>query len=203
MITNKLTNKQISLVLASQSIGRKLILRQMGIDFTIDPAHINEEAYKINSPRKLVKILATEKAKFIAGKHSRCLILGADTIVVRAGKIIGKPQNEQHAKSMLAELSGVTHEVYTGLALIDTTSGKNSIRSTRSSVTFNKLSQQQIEDYLASNEWIGKAGGYSSQESGGKTLIKKITGDTTNVVGLPKKLFLNMLRDLKLEIKEK
>jgi septum formation protein len=148
----------------------------------------------------LVETLALDKAKLIAKKHPNSLILAADTIVVKNEKIIGKPKDQEHARKMLIELSGKTHFVFTGLALIDARTGRTLVKSVKSAVTFNKLSEEQIQNYLKTKEWLGKAGSYSSQEQGGKILIKQIEGDPTNVVGLPKTTFLEMLDDLNLEI---
>ena len=201
MIVRKKNQKQIFLVLASQSKGRKQILENLGINFKIDPANIDEDNHDIKNPEELVKFLSLEKAKLIAAKYHDSLIIAADTIVLKDGEIIGKPKDESHAKEMLNKLNGTTHEVYTGLALYDTTTQKHAVDLDCSLVEFYKLNDEKIESYLKSREWIGKAGSYSSQEQGGQMLIKKISGDPSNVVGLPINLFKKMLNELDLEIK--
>jgi len=203
MIIRKNSKKIVPLVLASKSNGRKQILKEIGVDFIIDPANIDEESYKISNPLQLVKTLSLAKAKLIALKHVNSLILAADTIVVKDGEIIGKPKDKTHAQEMLTKLVGATHEVVTGLSLLDTETTTSIVKYARSIVEFHKLTTVEIDTYAASNEWIGKAGGYSSQEQGGKILIKKIDGEASNVVGLPKNVFFNMLNELNLQIVDK
>ena len=172
-----------NLLLASSSPRRRDLLGGAGIPFTVDAADIDESWREGETPKAHCLRLAQGKALTVAEKSPGALVLGADTIVVLDGEILGKPKDAAHARWMLEKLSGRTHQVLTGVALA--TAGKlcDSFVST-SSVVFQLLSPAQIEWYLASDEPWDKAGAYAAQGKGA-ALIEKIDGDFYTVVGLP------------------
>lgn len=170
------------IILASKSPRRKEILELLGIEFKIIPAK-NEEEIPTNMPVKYgVTQVAYLKAREVFYLYPDCTVLGADTVVVIDGEILGKPKDKQEAFSMLKKLSGKTHEVITGVALIK--KGKITMFSESAKVTFMKLTDQEINDYIESGEPFDKAGSYAVQGKSAK-FIKKIDGDYYSVVGLP------------------
>jgi septum formation protein len=122
-------------------------------------------------------------------------VLGADTEVFLDGRVFGKPAGEDEARRFLEELSGRTHEVFTGLAVIDADAEQTGVE--RSAVTFHALGREAIDGYLATGEWRGRAGGYAVQGHG-EALVASIAGDYWNVVGLPVALLLRMRPDLRM-----
>ncbi len=173
----------MSLILASQSPRRKELLTQMGLSFEIIPAKGEESADPTLPPAEYVKQLALQKAAEVA---RRCcpedLIIGADTIVVLDGKILGKPRNAAHAFQMLSSLSTRRHTVYTGLALIR--GEEQMLGAEATQVRFCNLTEQEILDYISTGEPMDKAGAYGIQGKGA-LLVDSIQGDFYNVVGLP------------------
>ena len=172
-------------VLASRSPRRHRILRQMGISFTAIPADIDESDARASSSRALVKELALRKAEAIAAGRPSALVLGADTIVVANGIIMGKPNSSRDAMLMLQTLSGKEHTVCTGIALVhnDTRRSVVAVESTR--VLFAELTQQEICGYVSTGIPMDKAGSYGIQDDYGCAFVKRIRGDYFNVVGLP------------------
>lgn len=182
----------MEIILASASPRRKELLQQLGVDFLVFPAQGEEEATG-SDPKTIVMELARKKAgeiyeKIIEaradGKDS--IVIGADTIVVNEGKILGKPKDKEDACAMLTGLSGRTHEVYTGVSLWIRENGKK-VQYTfyeRTVVTMFPLSEQEIRAYADSGEPHDKAGSYAIQGRGA-AFIEKIDGDYNNVVGLP------------------
>lgn len=193
------TNKSISqllsgkrVILASQSPGRAQLLRKVNIPFSIEISNVDEEGYKRSipdEPEKLALILAIEKAKAVATSKREGIIIAADTLIqiVDNGQctIIGKAEDERHAKEILTILSGKTHQVISGVAVIDVENNRMETGLAKTEVVFQHLSEKAIQDYLAINEWQGKAGAYGIQDDSAKKLITHIKGDETNVVGLP------------------
>jgi septum formation protein len=171
------------LVLASSSPRRKQILTEIGIEplirFSVIEEHINS-----TPPDLHVKKYALEKAKAVSSQFAQGLILGADTIVVLDGRILGKPRDRGEAFHMLSLLSGRTHTVYSGVALINPNSQRQAADFQTTLVTFNSPSKQKIEEYLETGEYADKAGAYGIQGMG-NFLVKQIQGDLDNVIGLP------------------
>ena len=180
---------KVKIILASSSPRRKyllgIILNNFGLKFDVIPANIKEcIPKKVKNYPELVKKLAYNKAYAVAGKHNG-VIIGADTVVVLKGKVLGKPVNRREACKMLELLSGKEHEVYTGIAIIHT---ENHVRYTDyelSRVRFRKLEGREIKYYVNSGSPMDKAGSYGIQDDFGSTFVKKINGDYFNVVGLP------------------
>ncbi|MEA2351980.1 MAG: nucleoside triphosphate pyrophosphatase [Thermoleophilaceae bacterium] len=165
------------LVLASRSPQRKAILEQLGIGFVVKPANVDESTK--GDPRSLVIENALKKARAVVGG----LVLGADTEVHLDGRVFGKPGNEEEAQLLLRRLSGRTHEVWGGIALV-TADGEERTASAVTRVRFRSLEPPLLSWYLASGEWRDRAGGYAIQGRGA-AFVESIDGDFWNVVGLP------------------
>jgi septum formation protein len=172
------------LILASKSPRRKQLLEQAGLSFTIIPSAVDEDRIDITAPEKLVKTLAEAKAKDVAGGYPESWVLGADTIVLIDGEILGKPVSTENARQMIRQLNGQTHEVFTGYAIYCDTQKTCISGVEKTEVTFKNLSQQEIEWYIKTEEPFDKAGAYAIQGLG-SFLVKRICGSYSNVVGLP------------------
>ena len=179
------------LVLASGSPRRIELLQQAGIEpHRICPADIDETPQRAEQPRSLAKRLSKEKAEKAyatlaseEGFERDAFILAADTVVAVGRRILPKAELLEEAENCLRLLSGRSHRVYTGLCLI-TPAGKIRQRLVDTRVRFKRLSREEMESYLASGEWRGKAGGYAIQGLAG-TFVVKLVGSYPNVVGLP------------------
>lgn len=170
------------LILASASVRRKHLLEQAGYEFEVDPARIGEIFPKGKTPEETVSWLARQKSKVVAERHPNDPVLAADTIVLLDGKIYGKPHTAEEAAQMLRALSGREHEVFTGVSLRvgDTPRGITA----HTKVRFFDLTDQDIEEYVATGEPFDKAGAYAIQGRGA-VLVEGINGDFYNVMGLP------------------
>ena len=180
-------------VLASASLRRLAILRQVGVEpevCAVDIEEIKELSGNMDEEALTVRN-ATMKAQAAAEKYDDALVIAADTIVVLEGQIFGKPADEAEAKGMLSLLSGRVHQVYTGICLIDTRSGRSISGADICQVTFSRLSNQIIDEYVADGEPMDKAGAYAIQGKGA-LLVDKIDGDYYTVMGLS----LTLLRQL-------
>ncbi|NVK20393.1 MAG: septum formation protein Maf [Methylocystaceae bacterium] len=185
----------MSLVLASASPRRVSLLDQIGITpDVIAPAHIDETALKNELPRKLAERLAIGKAQAVAQDHPGSFVLGADTVVGVGRRILPKPENAVQARQFLELLSGRRHHVYGGLCIIAPDGSAHS-RLIDTAVKFKPLSLEEITDYIALNEWDGKAGGYAIQGFAG-AFVEKIIGSYSNVVGLSLPETKNLLTGL-------
>lgn len=180
----------MNIILASGSPRRSELLAQAGFDFKVEVSNADENVSG-ESPIDMVEELAARKAEAVADLHNQkeenCLIIGADTIVVLDGKILGKPVDEDHAKAMLASLSGQTHQVYTGVALFSVKEGivtKKTPFHERTDVTMVSMTKEEIEGYIDSGDPMDKAGAYGIQGPAA-VFISGIRGDYYNVVGLP------------------
>lgn len=153
-----------------------------------------EEVWPENEPHGLaVESLAAQKAEPISHEHPEALTLGADTVVVLEGEVLGKPRSEAEARSMLERLSGATHTVYTGLALLHPSSGRRLTAHEATQVTFSELSDDEIARYVETGSPMDKAGAYGIQDDYGALFISRIEGDYYNVVGLPLQRLYRML----------
>lgn len=172
----------LRLILASASPRRLDLLDQIGITpDAILPADIDETPYAAELPRPYAKRMAAEKAAALIPQNG--LILAADTVVAVGRRILGKPVDEATARKMLALLSGRSHRVTTAVTLIKP-DGQTWHRQSEVRVTFKRLSSSEITEYIATEEWQGKAGAYGIQGYAAK-YITKISGDYSAVVGLP------------------
>ncbi len=174
------------LILASQSPRRKRILTQMGFTFSVVPPSIENENIYIRSDAVMESLqdLACAKAQSVSAQYCSSLILGCDTVVVIDKKVIGKPVTMDDARTMLHFLSGRSHKVYSGVALIcaDCKFEKTAVAST--DVFFRDIPEWEIDEYLTNGEYSDKAGAYAIQGKA-MTFIKKIHGCFYNVMGLP------------------
>lgn len=169
-------------ILASASPRRKEILDTVGYKFDIIPSESEEKIKDGLSPKDTVEALAYQKALDVYAAHPDCVVLGADTIVVFDGEILGKPRDKEDAKRMLKMLSGQTHEVRTGYCVLG--GNMEIVLSECTLVTFFELSDEEIENYINTGEPMDKAGAYGIQGKGA-LLVRSILGDYFNVVGLP------------------
>lgn len=171
------------LILASSSPRRKELLSYANIPFKIVVSQVEEHFNDKNEPHEIVQALALQKAEAVATKlDSDAVVLGADTIVTIDNQILGKPIDENEAKTMLRKLSNREHTVYTGVAIVSNTETTTFYEETK--VQFWELSDKEIDDYIKSGEPFDKAGAYGIQKLG-SILVKRIDGDYYNVVGLP------------------
>jgi len=181
------TRRAPRLVLASASPRRREILTEAGIDFEVAPSSIDEQPQPGETARALVERLAREKAldvaHTLAGGPPRP-VLGADTIVVVDGEILGKPRDVDHAVAMLSRLVGRGHEVLTAIALAwsDARAIESQVVATR--VVMRAASREELVEYVALGESLDKAGAYALQ-GGARRFVTEVVGSSTNVIGLP------------------
>ncbi len=172
------------LVLASASPRRLDLLAQIGLTpAAIDPAELDESPLKGELPAPHAARLAEEKARVVAARHPQAFILAADTVVACGRRILPKAEDERTARKCLDQLSGQRHRVHGGLVLL-TPEGKALARTITTVVTFKRLDRTEIEAYIASGEWHGKAGGYAIQGRAAM-FVRALNGSYSNVVGLP------------------
>jgi septum formation protein len=176
------------LFLASTSPRRAEILRAVGWPFQVRAPDIDETRAPDEDPVHYVKRLARMKAAAVAAPQNESLVLGADTVVVVEGEILGQPLDDQDARRMLQLLRGKWHEVLTGVSLVRAgTDGCSIVDHESSRVRFAAMSDEEIEWYVSTGEPTGKAGAYAVQGRGA-LFIKEIQGDYFNIVGLPIRL---------------
>jgi septum formation protein len=180
------------LILASSSPRRHELLSLTLLPFETYPSTLEEKMDMNLSPSQLVESLAEQKAADIFQTCPDDVVIGADTIVSFQNKRLGKPKNEQEAVNMLKMLSGQTHDVYTGVCIIDET--KKHVFSVKTSVTFYPFNEETISWYIRTKEPFDKAGSYGIQGAG-SLLVEKIQGDYFNVVGLPISKVVRALSD--------
>jgi septum formation protein len=168
-------------VLASASPRRRELLELIGIPYTAVPADIDESIVGDESPQVHAERLALGKAEVVAALHPGALVIAADTIVVLDGQIMGKPRTEDDAHRMLSALNGATHTVVTGIACAFAGKLESSVDDV--SVTFRRLSDHEIREYIATGEPMDKAGAYGIQGYGA-TIVRRIDGDFFAVMGL-------------------
>ena len=171
-------------ILASASPRRSELLTLLGLDFDVIPGSIDEAFRPSETPREHVLRLSEEKALFVARCHPDAWVLGADTIVVIAGEVLGKPGSPAEAKGMLEKLSGREHEVFTGFSIVRQDRGSRIREVVGSSVLFREIADDEMAWYTGTEEPYDKAGGYAVQGMGGG-FIREICGSCTNVMGLP------------------
>ena len=174
----------MDIILASASPRRKEILGNTNLKFEVIKSDIDEVILPEESPCQVVMRLAYEKSMDIAYNNKNKLIIGADTIVCLDNIILGKPKDKLDAIEMIKKLSGRTHQVITGISLINLDANKKIIDYVVSNVKFKNLSHEDIIDYIQTNESLDKAGAYGIQGYGA-LLVEEIKGDYFNIVGLP------------------
>ncbi len=185
------------LILASGSPRRRELLRNAGFTFEVIPPEVAEDNPDNEAPAKLVERLALDKAEAVAGRFHRqdnVVVLGADTVVVVDSTLLGKPASPAEARQMLQRLSGRTHEVITGVALVEPETARRTVAHETTRVFFRPLEPQEMEDYVATGEPLDKAGAYAIQ-GGASRFVTRVEGCYFNVMGLPVALVDRLLRD--------
>lgn len=177
------------IILASSSPRRKELLSYIVDEFTIIPSNLEEIAY--GTPSEQTLKLAKDKAADIAKSYPDAVVIGADTLVAIGDRVLGKPKDEEDAAGMLKLLSGKTHEVYTGVAIV--CDGNVLTECVVTEVTFDVMSDEEIDSYIETGEPMDKAGAYGIQGLSGK-FIRGISGDYFNVMGLPQNTVYKMLK---------
>ncbi len=178
----KQSNAALHLILASGSPRRRELLAKMGYDFEICVPDVDEHVS--GHARDIVAILSQRKARAAAAHYTEGTVIASDTLVSYQGTPLGKPENEADAARMLKMLSGNTHEVFTGVTLLDAASGRRMTRVVRTGVTFRSLSDAEIAAYIATGEPMDKAGAYGIQGGAGRFVVK-LDGSFENVMGFP------------------
>jgi septum formation protein len=191
------------LILASGSPRRAEILTAVGWEFEKQAADVDETEFLDEDPQDYVRRLAKAKAEVVAAKYENAFILGADTIVVIDGKIIGKPKDVEDASRMLNMLSGRWHEVLTGVAIVEVQSPKSKVQGQKSvvgiqrtQVKFAEMTDEEIKFLVEKGEPLDKAGAYAVQAQAA-LFIEEINGDYWNVVGLPINLLYEMINSFR------
>jgi septum formation protein len=172
------------LILASASPRRQQLLREAGYAFVVHPANVDEENYPRGTlPADLAQQLAVRKANAVAPQFPEDVVLAADTVVAFGDRPLGKPADATAALRMLDLLSGTTHIVITGVAVVRLAAKHSATARVMSAVRMRQLSPEEIARYVATNDWQGKAGGYGIQDR--DPFVTRIAGCHTNIVGLP------------------
>jgi septum formation protein len=181
------------LILASRSPRRRELLAEAGYRFDVVPPDESAECGLCSgeSPAALVARLAYQKAADVASRVAEGLIVGCDTVAECDGQILGKPLNEEHARKMLNTLRGREHRVLSGLCLLQKPGSRYDVRVEVTQLTMDPLSDAQIDEYLASGAWEGKAGAFGYQDRLG--WVHVVEGSESNVVGLPLELLAVMV----------
>ena len=172
------------ITLASKSPRRAALLRQIGLDFDVQPSAVEEPEITGKSPEVAVVEIAKAKARAVSEAVEGGLVIGADTTVVLGGQAIGKPHDKAHAVEILRQLSGNVHEVITGVALIDADRRRETAWAETTKVHFRALCEAEIADYVDSGEAADKAGAYGIQGRAA-AFVTRVEGCYFNVVGLP------------------
>ncbi|MBQ2644572.1 septum formation protein Maf [bacterium] len=184
------------IILASSSPRRKELLSEICPEFEIIRPVFDETKFHLEPNGISVEELSLLKVKSILNKCTvSSLIIGADTVVILDNKIIGKPKNREHAYEILKSLSGKTHKVITGISIFDTDTKKEYKDFDLTYVKFNILSDEDINNYIEDKKPYDKAGAYGIQEIP-KNFLKEINGNYDNVIGLPTKILINMLKKI-------
>ncbi|MBY0123957.1 nucleoside triphosphate pyrophosphatase [Bacillus sp. S/N-304-OC-R1] len=182
-----------NLILASSSPRRKELLENLHISFEVSSSDVDESFDPGLTPGEIVMELSSRKAKAVGGENPDAFVVGADTVVVLEGNVLGKPKDRTEAFAMLKSLSGKTHSVFTGVSIIGPEIDKNFYVKT--DVVFWELSDEEINAYIDTGEPFDKAGAYGIQGFG-SVLVKEINGDYFSVVGLPVSKTVRELRNV-------
>lgn len=172
------------LILASSSPRRREMLEWLQLDFEVVPSRFDEASIDTDEVEELVEELALQKALAVAKDRPDEIVIAADTLVALDGRPIGKARDRQHAIEILQQLSGTTHAITTGVAIIDPIQQESIVFHTQSLVTFRELKSQEIDEYLDTALWQDKAGAYAVQEDPGQFVLG-YDGSYTNIMGLP------------------
>ena len=179
------------IILASTSPRRRELLARMGYEFSCDAPDVDENVE--GRADEIVALLARRKARAAAEKHAAGVVIASDTLVSLDGKGLGKPADAEDAARMLRALSGREHEVFTGVCMIDVETGREETRVARTGVTFRRIKETEIAEYVSGGEPMDKAGAYAIQGGAGK-FVAALDGTFENVMGFPVDLVEEMLK---------
>lgn len=182
------------LILASHSPRRIALLRQLGIPFEALASSVEEVIDPSSTPEENARMLAVRKAEDVAQSIQDAIVVGADTIVVYNGAILGKPADANEAKRMLRALSDNEHRVCTAYALIDVLSGERAVDHEITRVKFRTIEDSEIDEYVATGSPMDKAGAYGIQDDYGAVFVERVEGCFYNVVGFPLTRFFVTLK---------
>ncbi len=200
--SDKPVGRKADLVLASSSPRRRDLLHQAGLAFQVRSPRLEEPNWSMPlDPSQQAEALAYFKARSVWQCDPKCLVLGADTVVAGPDGLLGKPRDRQDARRMLETLSGSRHAVITGVALLGPGCGRRRIASDITYVTMRKMSPEEVQGYLDSGEWEGKAGAYAIQETADR-FVTRVEGSFSNVVGLPIELLQRMMSRTEKDLQE-
>lgn len=186
-------------ILASSSPRRKELLQNIGLTFKVEPGNYEEDLSCGLEPHELAQRISLGKAESVATRYEDSIVIGADTIILLDGKIMGKPHTDGEARKMLAAISGRSHSVITGFSIIETASGRMVSRSVETKVYIKNLAPDEIDAYVKSGEPLDKAGAYGIQGLGA-LLVERIEGDYFNVMGLPLFSLMEALKEFGIRI---
>ncbi len=178
-------DKKRKFILASRSPRRAHLLHQIGMKFSIQESNVDEIIDTTKTPAENVMSLSLQKALAVASRAASGIVIGSDTIVVLQKQILGKPETRREAAMMLHKLSGRTHTVFTGFAIVDAQSKRSLIDYEKTKVTFRALSNKEIQEYVRSGSPLDKAGAYGIQDDYGAVFVQRIDGCYYTVVGFP------------------
>jgi len=193
MLARRMSSEHIMLLLASASPRRRELLSTLGLPFEVLTTDVDESLVSGEAPERSVARLAERKAEAGSRLHPKALVLGADTLVVLEGFAFGKPRDAAQARSMLRQLSGKKHQVWTGVA-VASAGRPTSSRAVVAEVGFRALSAGEIETYVATGEPLDKAGAYAIQGRAA-AFVTELRGELSAVVGLPMSATLELLRE--------
>lgn len=190
-----MAEKNTTIILASSSPRRAQLLETIGVEYELAPSQVQERLHAGEAPPDYITRLARAKVVAVARKRETGLVIGADTIVVLDGNVLGKPEDEVDAEKMLRQLSGRWHAVMTGVALFDVATRREVADYDKTLVRFAQLTDKEIEWYIKTKEPMDKAGAYGIQGLG-SMFVEEIAGNYFNVVGLPIPLVYRLARRL-------
>ena len=191
------TKEEAVFILGSGSPRRRELLKEIMDDFKVVVSDAVEIKFHPDGPLSLVQENARLKAEAVAQSHPRSWVLGADTLVALGEKVLGKPKDLAEARSMLELLSGQTHEVSTGLCLINLASSFNQTRVETSRVTFKDIDDRVIKEYFEVVDPLDKAGGYAIQTNS-ELIVENFAGSHSNVIGLPVETLKEWVKELEI-----
>lgn len=190
-----MADKETKIILASGSPRRADLLARIGVEFELEPSQVQERPHMDEAPPDYIIRIARAKVVAVARKRESGLVIGADTIVVLDGRLLGKPEDEEDARRMLRQISGKWHAVMTGLALYDAATRREVADYDKTLVRFAQMTEREIDWYVKTGEPMDKAGSYGIQGLGG-LFVDEIAGNYYNVVGLPLPLLYRLARRL-------
>ncbi|MCK4550878.1 MAG: septum formation protein Maf [Candidatus Aenigmarchaeota archaeon] len=190
----------MKLILASKSPRRKMILEKLGLDFDIVLSNVEEIEDENGNIEDTVKKNAELKANAVAKNNDGAVVIGADTLVEFNGKVLGQPKTKDDAREMIALLSGETHFAVTGICVLNTKTGEKIIDISKTLLRLRALEDYEIDDYINSGAYCGKAGAYNITDDFAIRSIERLEGSYTNVVGLPTEKLIPILKKFGIKV---